>query len=87
MPGPRIYTVEEAQALVPQFEAAFTRLDELRAQLQNLKIKLTALEMIWGSKVNDRTCPDHREGMDLMHQLKELEEKFQAVLHELAEKA
>jgi hypothetical protein len=85
MPGPRVYTVDEANALVPQFEAAFGRLDALRDSLRQTKIKLTALEMIWGSKVNSTECPDHAEGQHLVHQLKELEEGFQVVLHELGE--
>jgi hypothetical protein len=61
------------------------RLDGLRAQLRTAKIKLTAIEMIWGDKVNSRSCPDHEEGASLVNQLKELEEKFQGVLAELAE--
>jgi len=85
MPGPRIYTVEQANELVPELEQAFARLDTLRDQLRNAKIKLTAIEMIWGSKVNDDDCPDHNEGVHLVRQLKELEESFQTVLQELAE--
>ena len=87
MPGPHVYTVEEANALVPDLETAFTRLDELRDQLRAVKIKLTALEMIWGSSVNQRDCPDHKEGVDLMRQLKELEEAFNAVLAELGQRS
>lgn len=85
MAGPRVYTVDEANALVPQFEAAFARLDELRESLRQTKIKLTALEMIWGPKVNSPECPDHAEGLHLVRQLKELEEGFQQVLHGLGE--
>jgi len=87
MAGPRVYTVDEANALVPSFEASFTRLDELREQLRTVKIKLTALEMIWGSGVNQADCPDHKEGVDLVRQLKELEEAFNAVLAGLAERS
>ena len=87
MTGPRVYTVEEAQALVPTLEQAFARLDVLRDRLRQLKIKLTALEMIWGSKINERTCPDHSEGQDLMRQLKEVEEGFQSVLSDLGEQS
>ena len=85
MSGPRVYTVDEAQALVPSFEKAFERLDALREQLRHTKIKLTAIEMIWGNRINDAACPDHGEGMHLVKQLKELEESFQTVLQELAE--
>ena len=87
MPGPRVYTVEEAQALVPSLEQAFARLDVLRERLRQLKIKLTALEMIWGSKIKERDFPDHSEGQDLMRQLKEVEEGFQSVLSDLGEQS
>ena len=85
MPGPHVYTVAQADALVPQLESAFARLDALRESLRQAKIKLTALEMIWGSKVNSTDCPDHAEALHLMRQLKELEESFQVVLNELGE--
>ncbi len=85
MPGPHVYTVAQADALVPQLESAFARLDALRESLRQAKIKLTALEMIWGSKVSSTDCPDHAEALHLMRQLKELEESFQVVLNELGE--
>jgi len=84
MPGPRVYTVPEANALVPELEGAFADLDKLRAQLRAAKIKLTALEMIWGSTVNSASCPDHEEGLALLEQLKGLEESFNTVLASLA---
>ena len=87
MPGPHVYTVEQANELLPELERAFERLDALREQLRNAKIKLTAIEMIWGNKVNDADCPDHNEGLHLVRQLKELEEAFQVVLQELAERS
>jgi len=86
MTGPRVYTVDEANAVVPEFEAAFEGLDGLREQLRAAKIKLTALEMIWGSSVNSDSCPDHKEGLALLEQLKGLEEAFNAVLAALAER-
>jgi len=57
MTGPRVYTVDEAQALVPQLEQHFGRLDALREQLRQTKIKLTAIEMIWGNRINDDALP------------------------------
>ncbi|MGQ0552278.1 MAG: DUF2203 domain-containing protein [Planctomycetota bacterium] len=87
MPGPRVYTVEEANALVPLFVESFERLDTLRERLKTLKIKLTALEMIWGSAVHDRTCPDRAEAIDLVSQLKKVEEEFNAVLAGLGERS
>lgn len=85
MVGPRVFTVDEANELVPKFEQAFTQIDELRAQLRATKIKLTALEMIWGGELQKKTCPDRGEVASLVEQLKELEERFQAVLAGLAQ--
>jgi len=87
MVGPRVYTTEEAQTLVAAFESAFRRLDELREQVKAAKIKLTALEMIWGSSLLKQDCPDHREGVDLVRQLKELQEAVQAVIADLGRRS
>ena len=87
MAGPRVYTVEEANELLPAFESAFRRLDELREQVKSAKIKLTALEMIWGSSLLKTTCPDHREGVDLVRQLKDLQEGVQAVIADLGRRS
>ena len=84
MVGPRVYTEEEAQELVPIFVKAFDKLDGLRSRLADVKIKLTALEMIWGSKVNEKDCPDHIEGVHHLEELKGLEEQFNTVLADLA---
>lgn len=85
MAGPPVYTVESANELVPHFEQAFTRLDSFREHMKALKIKLTALEMIWGPAVNEKDCPDHQEGQALLEQMKETQEEFQAVVVELGE--
>jgi hypothetical protein len=87
MVGPRVFTVDEANALVPRFEQAFESIDALRAQLRATKIKLTALEMIWGGELQKTDCPDRGEVASLVEQLKELEERFQAVLAELAQES
>ncbi len=85
MAGPRVYTVAEANKLVAALQASFEELDKLRVQLRAVKIKLTALEMIWGSRVNSDDCPDHEEGLALIEQLKSLEESFNTVLSSLGE--
>jgi hypothetical protein len=84
MPGPRVYSVDEANELIPSFEQAFTRIDEIRARLRATKIKLTAIEMIWGSEVGSSDCPDRDESVSLVEQLRLLEESFQEVVAELA---
>lgn len=85
MVGPRVFTVEEAGALIPEFESAFGRIDSLRDQLRTAKIKLNALEMIWGPTLAEASCPDAGEARALIEQLKEHEDEVGSVLRHLVE--
>lgn len=85
MPGPRVFSVADANALIPGFETAFREFDRLRERLKATKIKLSALEMIWGQELFDGDCPDHSEGQSLVAELKSLEEDVRGVLAGLAE--
>ncbi len=85
MPGPRVYELEEANELIPVFENAFEELDALREQLRTAKIKLNALEMIWGSALSEKENPDFKERTSLLEELKKLEEQFGEVVNRLAE--
>ena len=85
MVGPRVFTVEEAQAFIPDLEASFARIDGIRDALRTSKIKLNALEMIWGPELLDAACPDAGEARALVEQLKQHEEEIGSVLRHLAE--
>ena len=85
MPGPRVYDIDEANELIPTFEEAFDKLDRCRESLRTAKIKLNALEMIWGANLNKDDNPDHAEGLALVEEMKSLEEKFSGVVHKLNE--
>lgn len=85
MPGPRVFTVDEANELVPTLQSSFDAIDEHREQLRVLKIKLHALEMIWGPELAKPDCPDHQEGKALIDQLNEEEQAIAAVVQELNE--
>ena len=86
MPGPRVFTVDEANAFIPELEAAFEKMDGLRNEIREAKIKLTALEMIWGRSVAKDDCPDYQEGQSLLEAMRSLEEDFQGVITEVGEK-
>jgi hypothetical protein len=77
MPGPRVYTVEEVNELIPDLERRFARLDEIRERLKTAKIKLDALEMIWGDAIHKHDNPDHKEFEHHLETLKRLEDEFQ----------
>jgi hypothetical protein len=59
--GPRIYTVREAEALLPTVEKVFTDLDVVRTRLRKLKGKMEVLEMLWGEELASNDNPDHVE--------------------------
>jgi len=83
--GPRVFTIEEANALVPDLERAFVELDAYREQMKSAKVKLNALEMIWGREINDKDCPDHPEGLALVEQLRATQEAVGKVVEQLNE--
>lgn len=85
MVGPRIYEVEEANELIPLFVETFEKLDGVRDRIRAAKIKLNALEMIWGTRLDDAANPDHHEGRALLEELQSLEERFKGTLHGLNE--
>ena len=59
--GPRIYTVREAEALLPTVEKVFVDLDAVRHRLRKLKGKMEVLEMLWGEELASPDNPDHVE--------------------------
>src|SRR5262245_10964245 len=59
--GPRIYTVREAEALLPTVEKVFIDLDQVRARLRRLTGKMEVLEMLWGEELGSEDNPDHSE--------------------------
>jgi len=76
MPGPRVYTIEEVQDLVPKVESAFRRIDSIKAKLRTLHIRVAALELIWGANVHDESCPDH---LEFAHHIEEMKSHEDAV--------
>lgn len=69
MPGPRVFTVEEANQLLPGVERIFQELDRLKDHLKNTKIRVNALELIWGESLRNADCADNREYLGLMDEM------------------
>lgn len=74
--GPRVFSVDEANRLIPQLEENFRALDALREKMRGIKFKMNALEMIWGEAVNASDNPDRREYHHYVDELKGLGEEF-----------
>lgn len=80
MPGPKVFTVEQANENVLDLQRIFESLDNIRKRTQTTKIRLNAIEMIWGEKLQEEECPDHKEFLHFVSELKSLEEQFNAEL-------
>lgn len=74
MPGPRVYTIDEVQALVPKLESMFERVDAIKARLRIANIRANALELIWSAKIHEVDCPDHLEFLHHLEEMKVLED-------------
>ena len=69
MVGPRVYDFEEVNSLIPDLERIFEELGETRERIRAQKLRITALEMIWGEAVHRSDNTDHAE---LQHHLDEM---------------
>jgi hypothetical protein len=83
MPGPRVFELEEANALLPQVELVLLRLDQIRGELKAHTIRINALEMIWGPGLHEEGCPDKAELEQHLADMKRAEEDFEATTREL----
>jgi hypothetical protein len=55
----RVFTVGEANALLPHLREVLSRIGELRQTVGDGSDQLKILEVIWGGKVSDPENPDH----------------------------
>jgi hypothetical protein len=84
MPGPRVYTIEEVDRLLPKLEKLFARMDAIRVELKAVHIRVTTLEMIWGAKVREPENPDHGELEHHMADMKLRQEEFERCTKQVA---
>jgi hypothetical protein len=60
-PFDRAFTVEEANALLPELESVFRELDGHREELESHMGKIQVLDVIWGGKLSEPGNPDRGE--------------------------
>ena len=85
MSGPRVYERHELDELIPHLEEILRDLDEHRAQLQSLKIRINALEMIWGEALREESCADHGEFKNHMAEMEKVQVFFKRCADKIAE--
>jgi hypothetical protein len=81
--GPRIFTVREANALLPAIEEILADLDAARNRIRKIKGKMDLLEMLWGDEVMTESNPDYKEHRAHAQELDKAAKDHEAVLERL----
>ncbi|MBI4173457.1 MAG: DUF2203 domain-containing protein [Candidatus Aenigmarchaeota archaeon] len=68
---PKVFTLEEANRLVPALEKAFASVYDLREQLGMVEKDLRNLQDIWGRQLLDPANPDHAQYIALVERKKQ----------------
>lgn len=63
-PAVRYYTLAEANAKVPELEKRFAEVARRMSTAQALNDQVNDLEIVWGAKLLDASCPEHRTYLD-----------------------
>lgn len=77
--APRIFTVQEANALLPRMKEVLTELRDLRSEIEKAGERLQILDALWSDAVRRPGNPDHEEYV--IHR-----RRIQALVEELEEK-
>jgi len=85
MPGPLVYTVDEANALLADVEPILQRLDVVQQRIRRTKIRVNALELIHGPNLQEEENSDHREYVALVDQLAKETEVFNSETQKIAD--
>ncbi len=80
--GYRVFTVQEANRLVPVLERTFRELEEARDRARTHHEKLQVLEALWGDELEDPSNPDHGDYRDHRRGLRAAVETLEETVRE-----
>jgi hypothetical protein len=81
--APRVFTVEEANALLAPLDEILTRAQATLSDLRWTRDQLVDLRIVWGDRLEDPSCPDRREYEGFLQRFAELESRLEAVTSEV----
>jgi hypothetical protein len=61
----RAFTVEEANALIPELEGTLEQIEQRKAGLLHTFDQIQVLDLLWGRKLREPSNPDHEEAKRL----------------------
>lgn len=67
---PRVFTVREANELLPEMERHFEAMDRLRTVVEHGTGQLQILDVLWGDRVLDPSNPDHGEFLQVRQSIR-----------------
>ncbi len=74
------FTVDEANALLPDLEEVFRHMDGLRARIQEDTDKLQVLDVLWGPSLREPGNPDRKEFLHLRAAVREAMKRLRSVV-------
>ena len=60
----KAFTVDEANALIPEVEEVFRHLSGIRQEMRRASDRLSVLDVLWGQKLLDPDNPDRKEFLE-----------------------
>ena len=60
----KVFTVEEANSLLPDVEETFRHLAGMRAEIQRASDRLSVLDVLWGQRLMEPDNPDRKEFLE-----------------------
>ncbi len=72
-PPSKVFTVEEANGLLPSLSAIFREMDHRSLRLREVTELLQDLDDYWGDDVGSLDCPDHERYVVLMRERDDLQ--------------
>jgi len=82
----RLFTIEEANEVVPFLEEAFARIDRQREQIRTLQTQMSILKVMWGERIRDPHCPDHDEFLNRTREHQGAVEGLKEIVREIQER-
>lgn len=80
--SPRVFTVDEANALLPRMREVLEELQDLRARIRKASDRLQVLDAIWGDAVRRPENPDHDEFLQHRHRIRTLIETLEETVQD-----
>jgi hypothetical protein len=78
----RLFTVQEANALLPTLEAVLAQVRQLGAEIDRRHEKVQLLDALWGEKLADPATPDHAEFAAHRDQILRLAERIEETVQQ-----